>query len=179
MFKLFFSRPKAVLEKPGRKNIKLVLGLGNPGGKYAKTYHNAGRLYVERAAKGPFKKYRHFEFSKENGLIFARSFTYMNESGIAAREALRYFNLKPQNLLVAHDESDLPLGKYKISFGQSAAGHNGVQSVIDHLGTKDFFRLKIGIRENQRGKAEEFVLKPMPKRKLDILGKVFSDIEVL
>ena len=178
MFKLFSKRPKTTLPNPERGNIKLVFGLGNPGEKYALTYHNAGALYINHLTKGPFKKYKNFEFSKENELIFARSLLFMNQSGRAVREALKYFNLKPENLLVAHDDSDIPFGEYKLSFDQGSAGHNGVSSVLDHLKTQRFFRLRIGVRENQE-KAGEFVLKPISKERLSLLREMFSRIEIL
>ena len=177
MFKLFFRRPKATFSKPERGNIKLVFGLGNPGEKYALTYHNTGQLYINYIAQGPFKKYRNFEFSKEGDLIFIKSIAFMNDSGLAAKEALEYLGLQIENLLVVHDDSDIPLGEYKLSFNQGSAGHNGVQSVAQHLKTQKFFRLRIGVRENQRGKAGEFILKPISKRALATLKQVFSRID--
>lgn len=178
MFKLFSKRPKANPPEPDRGDIKLIFGLGNPGEKYALTYHNAGALYIDHFAEGPFKKYKSFEFFKENELIFARSLLFMNQSGRAVREALKYFNLKPENLLVAHDDSDILLGEYKFSFDQGSAGHNGVTSIFNHLKTQRFFRLRIGVRENQE-KAGEFVLKSIPKEKLSLLREMFSRIEIL
>ena len=178
MFKLFFSRPKSKFSKPIGGDIKLIFGLGNPGEEYVSTYHNAGQLYVDHVAKGPFKKCRNFEFSKEGGLIFVKSLTFMNNSGTVAKKALKYFNLKPENLLVAHDDSDLSLGEYKNSFNQGSAGHNGVQSIIDHLKTQEFSRLKIGVRETQKGKAGEFILKPISRQGLSLLKEVFSSIKI-
>ncbi len=179
MFKLFFLRWKDKPPEPRREDIKLIFGLGNPGEKYAETYHNAGQIYVNFITKGPFKKYQDFEFSKEDGRIFVKSLTYMNNSGMAIREALRYFNLKPGNVFIAHDDSDIPLGQYKISFNQGSAGHNGVQSVIDHLKTQNFFRLRIGVRDNQKGRAGEFVLKQISKQHLSTLKEMFSQIKRL
>ena len=178
MFKLFFSRSKTDSPEPDGGDIRLIFGLGNPGEKYAPTYHNVGQLYVDHIAKGPFKKYRNFEFSKENGVVFIKSLTFMNQSGIAAKEALKYFNLKPENLLVVHDDSDISLGEYKFSFDQGSAGHNGVASIINHLKTQKFFRARIGVRENQK-KAGEFILKPISKKNLLLLREVFSRIKIL
>jgi len=179
MFKLFSSRPKEDGAQPTKESIKLILGLGNPGEKYASTYHNIGQLYVEGIANGSFKKYRHFEFSKKSGVIFAKPTTFMNQSGIAAKEALKYFNLKPENLLVVHDDSDILLGEYKITFDRGSAGHNGVQSVIDILKTEKFFRLRIGMRQDGiTTKAGEFVLRPISKSDLSTLRGVFLDINI-
>jgi len=178
MFKLFSIGLKSHSSKPDRGDIKLIFGLGNPGEKYASTYHNVGQIYIDHIAKGNFEKYRNFEFSRGENFIFAKSLTFMNDSGGAVREALRYFNLRPENLLVVHDDSDIALGEYKISFDQGSAGHNGVQSVIDHLKTQRFFRLKIGVRENQRDKAGEFVLKPISKVELPLLKETFSRVKI-
>ncbi|MCR4261099.1 MAG: aminoacyl-tRNA hydrolase [Candidatus Colwellbacteria bacterium] len=177
MFKLFFSRPKIDPSKAGKKDIRIIFGLGNPGKEYALTYHNVGQLFVDYMAKGTFKKYRNFEFSKEDGVIFVKSLTFMNQSGMAAKEALKYFNLKPENLLVAHDDNDILLGQHKFSFDQGPAGHNGVSSIVTHLKTQSFFRERIGVRKNQKTKAGEFILKSMSKTELDILKKVSLEIQ--
>ena len=174
MFKLFHSHPKDKSPKPNRENIQLVFGLGNPGKEYSKTYHNVGQLYIDHTAVGPFEKYRNFEFSKENGLIFVKSRTFMNDSGIAVKGALKYFDLKPENLIVVHDDSDITLGEYKVTFDQGSAGHNGIASIITHLKTQKFFRLRIGVRQNQKGKAGKFILKPISEQGLFTLKEVFS-----
>ncbi|MDP3953785.1 MAG: aminoacyl-tRNA hydrolase [bacterium] len=179
MFKLpFFSshkKPETPPEGEARKTT-LILGLGNPGERYRRTYHNAGHLYIDFATQGPFKKYKHFAFNRQGNLILAKSLTYMNQSGLSAVEALKYFNLTPRSLLVAHDDSDLPLGKHKLSASQGSAGHKGVQSIINQLGTKDFARLRIGVRGKAPGKAGEFVLKPMGPAELEILQEGFEKI---
>jgi len=181
MFKLpFFSfgKEKESASTNESSSSTLILGLGNPGQKYEQTYHNAGHLYVESLAETSFKRYKSFSFAKRDNLVLAKSLTFMNQSGLAARGALRYFNLKPENLIVAHDDSDLPLGEYKITKGQGSAGHKGVQSVIDHLKSKEFTRLRIGIRGQARGKAREFVLKPMSKKELENLQEAFRQISL-
>ena len=104
----------------------------------------------------------------------------MNQSGPVIKQALDYFKFKPQDIVVVHDDSDMTVGNYKLSFDQRSAGHKGVQSIIDALGTQKFWRLKIGIRpasEQVRQKAEEFVLKKISKKDLAILEKIFSDIK--
>ncbi|MCL4530917.1 MAG: aminoacyl-tRNA hydrolase, partial [Chloroflexi bacterium] len=111
--------------------------------------------------------------------IFVAPLTFMNESGIAAREALKQFGAKPEDLIVIHDDSDLPVGKYKISRNVRAAGHKGVQSIIDVIGTKDFTRIRIGIRppvEQRRAKAETFVLKKITKKDGQTLHGIFDAI---
>ncbi|MEX2054494.1 MAG: aminoacyl-tRNA hydrolase [Candidatus Colwellbacteria bacterium] len=179
MFKLPFFHPRKDSDSSQAdeaNKLTLILGLGNPGEQYEHTYHNAGHLYIDSVTDGTLKKYKSFAFTKEGNMILAKSLTYMNKSGLAALEALKYFNLKPTSLLVAHDDSDIPLGEHKVSKGQGSAGHKGVQSIIDQLGTKDFTRLRIGVRSQPRGKAGEFVLKPMSRQELELLRDGFAKI---
>ncbi len=180
MFKLaFLSRGKKRSPKSEtvhKENVRLIFGLGNPDQKYKLTYHNAGHIYVDSLTQDSFSKYRDFVFTKDGDLIFAKNTTYMNASGRAVRQALKYFNLQPNQLMVAHDDSDLPIGEHKIDFGRGSAGHNGVNSVIKALGTKDFFRLRIGVRGQARGKAGDFVLKPMSQADLAALKEALEQI---
>ena len=142
-----------------------------PGAEYENTYHNAGARALDAIARDPFgadgaprweahKKL--FAYAQIAGWIFVKPLTFMNESGTAVREAARKFNVPPENIVLLHDDSDLPLGTWKISRGRGAAGHHGVESAIAALGTNDFTRIRIGIRpesERVRKKAEEFVLR--------------------
>ena len=126
-------------------SIKAIVGLGNSGAEYEKNDHNVGQV-VARAL-------REFRLCPGTG--------YMNESGGPVAKWLKMNNLTPADIIVIHDDADLLLGSYKLAAGGSSAGHNGVQSVIDNLGTADFLRLRIGIRrpdEPVRKKALEFVL---------------------
>ena len=175
------------------KKIKIIVGLGNPGEKYAATYHNAGILFIDYLIdKIPAKikiqklKIKNSEFIKFNSLIFAKPLIFMNESGKAVKAALDYFKLKPGEMLIAHDDSDIELGKYKISFARGSAGHKGIESIIKSLGTKNFWRLRIGIRNKKatgyrlqatRLKAGELVLKKIKKDDWITLQKVFEIIE--
>jgi peptidyl-tRNA hydrolase, PTH1 family len=156
---------------------QILIGLGNPGEEYENTYHNVGAIALTAMRKAlepdatPFEAYKKiFEYSTGTHHIFIRPLTFMNESGKAVREAIKHFKVKPKDLVVLHDESDLIVGDFKISFNRSAAGHKGVQSVIDAVGTPEFYRIRIGIRpakEKHRQKAGEFALKQItPKDKL-------------
>jgi PTH1 family peptidyl-tRNA hydrolase len=103
----------------------------------------------------------------------------MNVSGPAVKQALAYLKLKPEQIAVVHDDSDMIVGNYKISFDQSSAGHKGVQSIINALKTQKFWRIKIGVRpvkEKVRQKSEEFVLKGISKRDESDLALVFGQI---
>ncbi|MEK7629836.1 MAG: aminoacyl-tRNA hydrolase [Patescibacteria group bacterium] len=155
------------------KDVSLIVGLGNPGNKYIKTYHNIGALYVAHAAALQTKT------EQQN---FIQPSTFMNESGQAVKATLKRLNKKPADILVVHDDSDLTLGKYKLSFGRGAAGHNGVLSIMTSLHTKNFWRLRVGIRppsskERFREKASEFVLKKINSAAMRVLENAFLEID--
>jgi PTH1 family peptidyl-tRNA hydrolase len=135
-------------------DLKVIVGLGNPGSKYTETRHNAGFWFVEEmaAASGnpfrPEKKF-HGELTKVsiagNDIWLLKPETFMNRSGLAVKSLMSFYRLKPENLLVAHDEIDLPPGTVKLKTGGGHGGHNGLRDIISHLGTKDFHRLRIGV----------------------------------
>jgi len=134
--------------------LRLVIGLGNPGPKYAGTRHNVGFMALERlaaAAGSGFRDQARLQGllaevgSGEQRLRLLMPQTFMNESGRAIRSALDWFGLQPQELLVVVDDMDLPLGKLRLRASGSAGGHNGLRSTISHLGTQEFPRLRIGI----------------------------------
>ena len=166
---------------------RLVVGLGNPGPSYENTYHNAGALAMRAImtaltgdATPTWKTYKKlFAYAKTGDWVFVRPLTFMNESGSAVRTAAKKFHATPEHIILLHDDSDLPLGTWKISRARGAAGHHGAESVIAALGTNNFTRIRIGIRpvsERVRKKAEEFVLKPITKNAAVILGKTFKEI---
>ncbi len=132
---------------------KLVVGLGNPGEKYRHTRHNLGAEAVALAARRLNLKLSHSSLGARWGrgraedvpVICALPKTYMNLSGRAAAALSRYFKVPADNLLVVSDDLNLPLGRLRLRSGGSAGGHNGLQSVIDLLGTMEFARLRIGL----------------------------------
>lgn len=166
----------------------IVIGLGNPGKEYKNTYHNAGFLALQsllaRSEDQPktLKKYKKlFDFLELDQTVLIWPLTFMNDSGKPAREALKKFLGKPEDLIVIHDDSDLTVGHYKTSFARSSAGHKGVQSIIDALGTNAFTRIRIGIRpaqETRRQKAGDFALKKISTKDMAELEKVFGAISV-
>lgn len=168
---------------------RLIIGLGNPGKEHETTYHNVGFLFIKNKISPNSEFYppaggsnsKNFEYLETNDLIFIKPKTFMNESGKAVLEAIKYFKTKPEKILIVHDDSDIELGKYKISFGRGSAGHNGVQSIIDTLKTKNFWRLRIGIgqktkdkKQTTRIKAENLVLKKIGEQDLKILEEAFQ-----
>lgn len=168
-------------------HYKIIVGLGNPGKEYEQTYHNVGFLAVDyfigkighlTAKKLTPKK---IEFAEYQNIIFVKPLTYMNESGIAIKNALKYFKASPEELLVIHDDSDIAIGEYKLSFERGSGGHRGIESAIKYLKTKKFWRLRIGIRPPLangalRKKAEEFVLKRISPLHQKLLLSTFASI---
>jgi peptidyl-tRNA hydrolase, PTH1 family len=155
----------------------LVAGLGNPGPEYAATRHNVGFLVVDELARRLGGSWRG-KFSGEvaevrlDGLRLAllKPQTYMNESGRSVGAALRFFKADPAALLVVHDEVALEPGRIQARFGGGLAGHNGLRSVAQHVGTADFARLRIGVGRPERGDPRpvaDFVLSPFPSE-LDV-----------
>ena len=133
--------------------MKLVVGLGNPGKKYERTRHNAGFWWVERLAQGLKAVFRsegkfHGRIAKlahpaEIWLLLPD--TYMNESGRAVAALASFYKIVPREILVVHDELDLPPGSVKLKLGGGLSGHNGLKDIAESLGSKDFWRLRIGI----------------------------------
>ncbi len=128
--------------------MNIVIGLGNPGNTYMNHRHNVGWMVLDAIAA---KESLHFvsnkfvsgEVSQFGQLLLLKPDTFMNSSGKAAKAAAKHFL---GTIVVVYDDIDISLGEIKCSFGRGAGGHNGVQSVIDHLGTKDFLRIRVGVR---------------------------------
>jgi peptidyl-tRNA hydrolase, PTH1 family len=143
--------------------MRIIVALGNPGEKYNQTRHNAAWLmldYIFGQLKWSKNKKFQAEVAKVGGDLLVKPETFMNDSGITVAKVLHYYKLTPDDLLVLHDDLDLALGKYKICLDSRSAGHKGVQSIIDHLQTQKFKRVRIGISSELREKipTEKFVL---------------------
>lgn len=145
--------------------MKLVAGLGNPGRKYEATRHNAGFWWADRVARearaafGPDAAF-HGETARlpQTGLWLLKPQTYMNHSGRAVGALARYYGIAPEDILVAHDELDLVPGSIKLKFGGGLSGHNGLKDIAAALGTRDFWRLRIGIGHPREHAAEQEVV---------------------
>jgi peptidyl-tRNA hydrolase, PTH1 family len=143
-----------------------IVGLGNPGRRYRGTRHNIGRDVVERVAAklgvrltdDGWARTARAQFGRAPVLLAAPE-TYMNVSGQAVADLARRRRVRPESLLVIYDDLDLPLGRLRLRPGNGAGGHNGVRSIIEHLGTKAFPRLRVGIGRPPGGvEPETFVL---------------------
>ena len=172
-------------------DLKLLVGLGNPGTEYNKTRHNVGFMVLEEIAR---KKNCSF---RENKKLFGKTCeyfsgnyktrllmpnTYMNESGRSVRSAQDWINFENHQLLVLVDDMDLPLGKIRVRSKGGSGGHNGLKSIINHLGTKEFKRLKIGIgppsevQKDRKSKTVSHVLGRFSKEELMILNLIIKEI---
>ncbi len=149
--------------------MKIIIGLGNPGRKYERTRHNAGFMAVDALA-GSLKldlvqeKYHALiakgRIGPEEALV-AKPQTFMNESGRSVGAILRYTCASHHDLVVVHDELDLPLGAVRVKIGGGHGGHNGLRSIIEHIGAPDFIRVRIGVGRPAPGRdAADYVLSP-------------------
>lgn len=152
--------------------MKLVVGLGNPGARYAGSPHNAGFRVVERLAERHAGSGRAVWTGRLAGelsmltldahrLVLLKPLTYMNRSGHSVRQALQFFEIPVDGALVVHDELDLPRGSVRLKLGGGEAGHNGLRSVSEELGTRDYARLRVGVGRPAQGEVRDWLLAPM------------------
>jgi len=163
------------------KKVYLIAGLGNPGPKYKNTRHNIGFRVINLWGDDlnvcltgrRFKSINALTRFAGKRIFLIRPLTYMNHSGESVRAAVDYYGLEFEKLLVIHDDLDLPLGRIKLVKNGGAGGHKGITSLIQHLGTTKFPRIRIGIgRPRYSESVEEFVLKPFYKDELEIIREV-------
>ena len=162
--------------------MKLIAGLGNIGDKYVFTRHNAGFMTLDRWAltenfsfKQESKLKSFIARNKVNGedVIFVKPTTFMNLSGEAVRAVMDYYKIDVSDVIIIYDDIALPLGKIRLRANGSDGGHNGIKSIIKHIGTTDFNRIKIGIGP-QIGPSEYFVLQNFSKEQMDSLKEVLD-----
>jgi peptidyl-tRNA hydrolase, PTH1 family len=139
----------------------VVAGLGNPGDRYASTRHNTGVMVLAELLDRTNSKLKSHKSGcliaevviAQEKVTLARSTSYMNESGRPLGQLMRFYKAQPSHLVVVHDEIDIPFGQVRIKFGGGTAGHNGLKSIVSHLGTNDFVRVRLGVGR-PRGRAE-------------------------
>ena len=148
-------------------NIKLIVGLGNPGKEYENTRHNMGFLFIDALAK-----------KLETKFIVAKPQTFINNSGVAVLALAKKEKIKPENILIVHDDIDILWGNFKFSFGRSSAGHKGVESIIKALKTKNFWRLRIGIQPTlkKHTPADKIILKKFTPTELKTLNQTIKKV---
>lgn len=166
-------------------DIKLIVGLGNPGPKYSETRHNAGFWFVDDLASQyrerflPEKKF-HGEVARINiegrSIWLLKPETYMNRSGLAVVSLASFYRILPESILVAHDEIDLKAGTARLKCGGGHGGHNGLRDIISHLGTKDFQRLRIGVdHPGSKDLVVDYVLKRPDQKDRQAIEESIND----
>ena len=164
--------------------IKLIVGLGNPGQRYEKTRHNAGFLFLDRLASelGVFwVSQSKFQCSLaeanigNTGVMLLKPTTFMNRSGESVGKVARYYKVMPEEILVVHDELDFNPGVLRLKISGGHAGHNGLRDIISHLGSNEFYRLRIGIgRPDQKQDVANFVLSQPTKLESEMIGSAIE-----
>lgn len=170
----FFRRKRA----PKLDAQWLVVGLGNPGAKYAATRHNVGYMALDELAGEltPVPGVKAL-VQVRDGVAYARSTTYMNTTGEAVGPLAKQLGVAPERIIVVHDELDLPAGKVRVKLGGNENGHNGLKSITEHLGTRDYLRVRMGIGRPPQGTAvPDWVLSPIDG---DISGQVARAAEAV
>lgn len=168
--------------------MKLIIGLGNPGKQYQNSRHNLGFRIINALRQDlefeNWQSAKKFRSSISRGvfagkkIILAKPETFMNDSGKAARLLADYYQIKPEQILVVHDEADLPFGEIRRQTGRGPAGHRGVESIINHLKTNGFGRIRIGI--NPQGgtdrSLEDFVLEKFTPQEEELIPEIIKRI---
>ena len=161
--------------------MKLIVGLGNPGPDYESSRHNAGYWIIDSVSerigleltKKKFKAV--YASGKYEGipLVMLKPLTYMNLSGLSVSAAMSFFNIDFEDLLVIHDDVDLPPGRIRMKKGGGSAGHKGVESIVDQLGADDFYRLRFGVGrpENLNMDTSDFVLERVSSEEKEAFGQ--------
>lgn len=172
--------------------MKIIVGLGNPGDNYRRSRHNAGWIFLDALTQGElWKENKKFSalICETSAAILVKPLTYMNESGVSVRKIMDFYGLLPKRLglfgkkdsdlnevlTVIQDELDLDFGKVKISTDSGSAGHRGIESIISHLQTKKFKRLRLGVRNEllkTKIPPEKFVLQNFTPEELESLEKI-------
>lgn len=160
----------------------LIVGLGNPGENYEKTRHNAGFLFINNlAGKEKFVVDRKMEAEvlKSGDLVLVKPFTFMNDTGRAVRKIMDFYKLTIKNVIVVHDDLDIAFGEYKIQKEVGPKVHNGLRSIEQNLGRKDFLRVRVGIDNRQPGVSygtgADYVLSKMSKEELKEISKTIEE----
>jgi len=151
--------------------MRLIVGLGNPGEKHRNNRHNIGYMVVD--------KLKNLKTKKLKNVIITKTNTFMNDSGSFVKDLYIKYNIQNTDLYVAHDDLDLPLGTWKIQFAKGPKDNGGINSIEQVLGTKDFWRIRVGIdnrNPEERVPGEEYVLEDFTQDEKIVLDKVVNDI---
>ena len=158
--------------------MKLIVGLGNPGRDYSLTKHNFGFWIIDELVKQRSLKYKagkgDFIYAKDDEYLFAKPTNYVNNSGIAIKQILNYYDkISIVDVIIIYDDIDISLGNIRFKSSGSDGGHNGIKSIIYHLKSESFDRLKVGIATEMKMRpSEKYVLKPFPKKYNNLVKEV-------
>lgn len=163
--------------------LRIIVGLGNPGPEHLVTRHNAGFWFVDLLARrhgGEFRDYRKFSGEtaritlSEREIVLLKPTTYMNRSGLAVRQLSEFYKIAPEDILVAHDELDLPVGSVRLKQGGGHGGHNGLRDTIAHIG-EAFWRIRLGIgHPGNKAEVIDYVLTRAPRAEEDLILETVS-----
>ncbi len=165
----------------------VVVGLGNPGKEYATTRHNIGFIFLDYLAEKYRFTFKGTKWQAETAkdlswgypVLFVKPQTYMNRSGAAVRAIADFYQVDSSKIIVIHDDLDLPLGRTKIMVNRGAGGHNGIRSLMEHLGTNDFARVRVGIgRPDNAERVSDFVLSRFGQEEAEMVLEELQRIEV-
>lgn len=168
--------------------MKLIVGLGNPGEKYKNNRHNVGFQVVDRLRSTVYGQTAWEEEKKlfavvcrpsTVDVILAKPQTFMNDSGKAVKALVKWFKVKPDDLYVVHDDLDIPLGKYKIQKGKGPKDHNGIIAVNRELGTKDYWRVRVGVdnrNPENRVSGEQYTLEDFTEEEREVILEVIKTV---
>lgn len=170
--------------------MKLIIGLGNPGKEFELTRHNAGWLALNRFAaaenltskKSSKLQAEIFDYKVgRNKVILAKPQTFMNNSGVSVGIMINFYRLTAKDIVVVHDDKDIPVGEIRVQTNRGPAGHNGIKSIIEHIGTQDFTRIRIGVGPADKEKIEEisnFVLNKFTKEEFKALLPALDNVAI-
>ena len=159
--------------------MKLIVGLGNPGKEYERTRHNVGFMVVDALAdafqvsintqkfKGEYVKFKY----KNEDIILLKPLTYMNNSGESVIQVMNFFKIDVDDLIVIYDDMDMPTGKLRLRQSGSAGGHNGMKSIIQHVGTQNFKRIRVGIDKHALIPVVDYVLGRFSKEQQPLISE--------
>ena len=168
----------------GSDDMKLIIGLGNPGKDYDKTRHNIGFMCIDKVAEyfkvdftlNKFKGlYTQFNFNGEK-IILLKPQKYMNLSGEVIRDFVNFFKIDIEDILVICDDLDTKVGNYRLRFKGSSGGHNGLKNIEQHLSTQDYKRIKIGISNDKNIETKDYVLGKFTKEEIDLINSIIDEV---
>lgn len=162
--------------------MKLYVGLGNPGKEYERTRHNVGFCVAEAFAEKTGLRFSERKFKavygkiriKDEDILFVKPLTYMNLSGEAVQAISDYYKISPEDIVIIHDDMDLPLGKLRLRKNGSGGGHNGVKNIIQMLSTKEIKRIRIGVDKNHLIEQKDYVLGKFSKEEEEVMKKAYE-----